>query len=72
VQSLRGAHDLRSALVARIISLARAHDLLTERSCSGAELRELVARALEPFAVAQIDSAAPRCNFRRNTPWRFP
>ena len=60
VQTLRGADDLRSArtaLVARIISLARAHDLLAERSWSGADLRTVVARAMEPFAVAQIDSA---------------
>jgi two-component sensor histidine kinase/PAS domain-containing protein len=60
VQTLRGADDLRSArtaLVARIISLARAHDLLTERSWSGAELREVVAGAMEPFAVARIDCA---------------
>jgi hypothetical protein len=35
----------------------RAHDLLTERSWSGAELREVVARAMEPFAVAQINCA---------------
>ena len=60
VQTLRGAADLRSARVAleaRIISLACAHDLLTERSWTGADLRAVVARAMEPFAVAQIDYA---------------
>lgn len=60
VQTLRGAADLRSAriaLEARIISLAGAHDLLTERSWSGADLRDVVARAVEPFAIAQIDYA---------------
>jgi PAS domain S-box-containing protein len=57
IQTLRDAVDLssaRTALNARIISLARAHDLLTDRSWSGADLADLVARAMTPFAAGQI------------------
>lgn len=57
VQTLRGATDLesaRTALIARIVSLAGAHDLLTDRSWAGADLAEVVARAMAPFAAAQI------------------
>jgi two-component sensor histidine kinase len=39
---------------ARIISLARAHDLLTERSWSGANIADLAARAVAPFPTSQI------------------
>ena len=53
VQTLRGAVDLGSArrvIDARIVALAGAHDLLTSRSWSGADVTEVVARALKPFA----------------------
>jgi PAS domain S-box-containing protein len=61
-QTLRGASDLpaaRAALDGRIISLARAHDLLTERSWSGADLRDVIVRAMEPFAAGQIELSGP-------------
>jgi two-component sensor histidine kinase len=51
-QTLRAATDLecaRDALEQRIVSLARAHDLLTDRSWSGADLRDVVHKAMEPF-----------------------
>ena len=56
-QSLRGEPDIaeaREAIEARIGSLARAHDLLTARNWSGADLQDVVARAVEPFAASQI------------------
>lgn len=61
-QTLRGATDLsvaRSAIDARIGSLARAHDLLTERNWAGAELGDVVARAVEPFAASQVRHVGP-------------
>jgi PAS domain S-box-containing protein len=61
-QTLRGAGDLdsaRRAIDARIASLARAHDLLTDRSWAGADLKAVVARALDPFAAAQFTLAGP-------------
>ena len=42
------------AIDARIVSIARAHDLLTDRSWLGADLVDLVARAISPFATSQI------------------
>jgi PAS domain S-box-containing protein len=62
MQTLRGADDVKSArhaLDSRIISLAQAHDLLTARSWSGADLRDVVLRALKPFAADQINVAGP-------------
>jgi PAS domain S-box-containing protein len=61
-QTLRSATDLpsaRAALEARIGSLARAHDLLTDRSWSGADLAAVVARALEPFAATRLKMLGP-------------
>jgi len=57
LQTLRGAIDLKSARLdinARIVSLAGAHDLLTDRNWSGADLRDLVARTMAPFAADQM------------------
>jgi two-component sensor histidine kinase len=62
LQTMRGAVDLdsaRTALDSRIISLAHAHDLLTARSWSGADLADVVARAMAPFAAGQITLAGP-------------
>jgi PAS domain S-box-containing protein len=56
-RTLRDARDLpsaREALDRRIRSLAQAHDLLTLRSWTGADLRDVVARALEAFARTQL------------------
>lgn len=61
-QTLRTATDLataREALEARIISLARAHDLLTDRSWLAAEFGAVVRGALEPFALARFDISGP-------------
>jgi two-component sensor histidine kinase/PAS domain-containing protein len=60
--SLRSAEDLetaRKAVDARIISLAGAHDLLTDRSWSGADLNDLVARVIAPFGSGQIAVDGP-------------
>jgi PAS domain S-box-containing protein len=62
LMSLRGAVDLetaRKAVSARIIALARAHDLLTERSWAGADLNDLVARVIAPFGSGQIAIKGP-------------
>ena len=55
--TLRSARDLpaaREALERRIVSMARAHDLLTARSWTGASLQEVVGRALEAFPPGQV------------------
>ncbi|HXB52342.1 MAG TPA: sensor histidine kinase, partial [Rhizomicrobium sp.] len=62
IQTLRGATDLeaaRKAVDARIISLAAAHDLLTQRSWSGADIADVVARAIAPFSAGQVTLAGP-------------
>ncbi|MBR0953315.1 sensor histidine kinase [Bradyrhizobium canariense] len=56
-QTLRRATDLESArqtINARIVALAGAHDLLTVRAWMGADVADLVARALAPFATGQM------------------
>jgi len=56
-QTLRTARDLPSAresIERRIHSMAQAHDLLTSRSWKGANLTDVVARALEAFTPAQV------------------
>lgn len=56
-QTLRAAHDLpsaREALDRRIRSMAQAHDLLTLRAWTGANLTDVVMRALDAFAPAQV------------------
>ena len=57
-QTLRLAPDLHAArhsIEARIGSLARAHDLLTDHNWSGANMAGVVSRALEPFGKARFD-----------------
>jgi two-component sensor histidine kinase/PAS domain-containing protein len=57
-QTLRLARDLpsaRKALDDRIRSLAQAHDLLMMRSWAGANLMDIVTRALNAFAASQIE-----------------
>jgi two-component sensor histidine kinase/PAS domain-containing protein len=54
-QTLRSAPtlgDAKTAIEARILSLARAHDILTEQVWSGASVQDLVHRALQPFVPA--------------------
>jgi two-component sensor histidine kinase len=56
-QTLRDAVDIKSArtaVSARIVALAGAHDLLTDRSWAGADIADLVARAVAPFVSRQI------------------
>jgi PAS domain S-box-containing protein len=56
-QTLRGAADIesgRSAVNARIVALAGAHDLLTDRSWAGADLADLVGHTVAPFVTGQI------------------
>ena len=55
--TLRGASDLpsaREALDRRIRSMAQAHDLLTSRAWTGANLVDVVMRSLDPFTPAQV------------------
>ncbi len=62
VQTLRAATDLqtaREAIDQRICSLARAHDLLTARNWSGADLTDVAARAMEPFAADRFSIDGP-------------
>ena len=61
-QTLRIAADLTSAretLEQRIISMGKAHDLLTARTWAGADLAEVVTRALEAFPPEQVRLAGP-------------
>ena len=60
--TLRGTVDpelARDAIDARLIALAGAHDLLTMRSWSGADLTDVVTRAITPFAAGQIACDGP-------------
>jgi PAS domain S-box-containing protein len=57
-QTLRAARDLpsaRAALDRRIVSMAQAHDLLTLRAWTGANLMDVVMRALDAFTPAQVE-----------------
>lgn len=61
-QTLRAADDLptaREALERRIGSMAQAHDLLTARAWTGASFTEVVMRALDVFAPAQLNISGP-------------
>ena len=56
-QTLRTAQDLPSASQAldrRIHSMAQAHDLLTSRAWTGANIADVVQRALEAFPSARV------------------
>jgi two-component sensor histidine kinase/PAS domain-containing protein len=56
-QTLRAARDLpsaREALDRRICSLAHAHDLLTVRAWTGANLTDVVMRAMDAFTPTQV------------------
>jgi two-component sensor histidine kinase len=61
-QTLRSARDLpsaREALDRRIHSLAQAHDLLTVRAWNGANLTDVIKRALDVLAPAQVKISGP-------------
>ncbi len=60
--TLRAASDLpsaRQALDRRIQSMAQAHDLLTSRSWTGANLVDVVTRAIAAFTPAQVIFSGP-------------
>jgi two-component sensor histidine kinase len=62
MQTLNSASDLpsaRQALDQRIIAMARAHDLLTSRSWSGANLRDVVERSLDAFSRDRVIVSGP-------------
>jgi two-component sensor histidine kinase len=62
VQTLRGAADLKSvraAIESRLISLAGAHDLLTSRNWSGADVTDVVERAVAPFVAGRFAIDGP-------------
>jgi two-component sensor histidine kinase len=53
-QTLRTAdstQDAKDALERRLLALSRAHDVLTRESWEGADLMDVVERALEPYQV---------------------
>ena len=53
-QTLRGAgspEQFRRTFEARIVALSKTHDLLTTRNWQGAELEEIVAEQLKPYAM---------------------
>ena len=57
-QTLRNAgtaQEARAALEERLMALARAHDVLTTESWEGAELKDIVAQALEPYRALGED-----------------
>ncbi len=57
-QTLRNAgsaQEAREALEGRLMALARAHDVLTTESWEGAELKDIVAQALEPYRALGED-----------------
>lgn len=60
VQTLRRgvtSDEVREALVARLVALAEAHDVLTDAKWSGAELAELAAQAAAPYV--SLSGASP-------------
>jgi PAS domain S-box-containing protein len=62
MQALRNASDpdvARATFESRILSLAKANDLLTSTNWTGASLREVVDQAIEPFADARFDVSGP-------------
>jgi two-component sensor histidine kinase len=56
-QTFRDSADpaLRAKFGARLVSLGRAHDVLSARKWEGADLRDVVNATLEPFASANPD-----------------
>lgn len=61
-QTIKAASDLSSAresLNRRISSMAQAHDLLTARDWSGAELSEVVRQAADGFNPARLSFSGP-------------
>ena len=62
-QTLRGESDPKVAyekLSARLLGLSQAHDVLTRERWHGADLHELIERALRPFVSADSDRVVLR------------
>ncbi|HEY2709788.1 MAG TPA: MASE1 domain-containing protein [Caulobacteraceae bacterium] len=71
VQTLRPHDDIgqaKEALTSRIIALARAHDVITARTWTGAFLGEVVARSVEPFD----ERTNPRISVEGPSIWLSP
>ena len=69
-QTLRTAHDLpsaREALELRIQAMAHAHDVLTARTGTGADLTDIVSRSLDAFTPAQVEVCGIPSMFPRST-----
>ncbi len=52
-QTLRNAsstHDAKNAVEERLLALSRAHDVLTRENWDGADMRAIVAEAVEPYS----------------------
>jgi len=61
-QTLRGENvpaGLREGFEARLVALANAHDVLTQEEWHGANLWQVVGRALAPFARARFEIEGP-------------
>ena len=57
-QTLRNApttEQARESFESRLMALSRAHDVLTRENWDGAGLREIVAQAVEPYAIRRED-----------------
>jgi two-component sensor histidine kinase len=57
-QTLRNAltvEGAREAIEVRLVALSRAHDVLTRENWDGAELREIVAKSVEPYRSQEED-----------------
>jgi PAS domain S-box-containing protein len=50
-----GMDEATRGFEGRLLALARAHDVLTRENWEGASLSEIVAQAIEPFAVAGVE-----------------
>ena len=71
LRPLGGGGQAKEALTARIIALARAHDVITARNWQGADLREVVERAAEPFE-AGVERDAARFRLEGPAVWLSP
>ncbi|AZO53488.1 HWE histidine kinase domain-containing protein [Mesorhizobium sp.] len=68
-QTLRNADNLPEAgrsLASRLVSLAKAHDILTQENWSGADLRDVITAAISPHAIRE------RCHLSGDPVWLSP
>lgn len=57
--------QFHTAFQARLLALARAHDLLTREDWEGATLHDILFSAVEPFTRGLLNDSAPRDEARR-------